>query len=193
MALRIRSKWRPSQQQVSLEDNSTALAYIIWQLALAAAKNLHVEDFEYDDDKQRVAVITEYLCFLVHVADRLAYYQLQLDDEQRQRYIVTLAQQTARHLQRNTEDIMGPDDYHTPYINLFNERSADYATTTFSDNPGYDMLRYLGLKIQAVMGNSQTNRWVIDQVMEIDALNAVDELRKAYNNLFTTMAATQIS
>ena len=35
-----------------------------------------VEDFDYESDEQRTAVIAEYLMFLVHVADRLAFEQM---------------------------------------------------------------------------------------------------------------------
>lgn len=188
MALRIRSKWQTKvPQTVSLEDNAGALAYVIWQLALGSAKNLHAEDFHYDNDEQRVAVIAEYLCFLVHVADRMVYSSL--DDDQRQRFVITLVTETTRHIQRNKEDIMGRGDYRSAHIELFNQRSAGYAETSFDEQqrqPGFDMLRYIGQKVLEIMGSSQTNRWVIDQVMEIDAPEAVDQVRKALDNLFTT-------
>ncbi len=100
MKTRIRSKWQRNKgKPASLEDNATALAYIIWQLALAVAKNLHAEDFVYDSDDQRVAVIVEYLAFLVHVSDRFANESM--DNEARERFIGSLGSGVARHLQRN--------------------------------------------------------------------------------------------
>ena len=186
MKTRIRSKWQRNKgKPAALEDNATALAYIIWQLALAAAKNLHAEDFVYDSDDQRIGVIVEYLAFLVHVSDRFANETM--DNEARERFIGSLAGGVARHLQRNKEDIAGPGDYRTPFTTLLNERTAEYAQTAFPDNrPGHECLRCFGDKILTIMGSTQVNRWVMDQIMAIDAPDAVDQLKQAMGNLFGT-------
>ena len=190
MRMRITSKWRRDRgQPVSLEENAVALAYIIWQIALTAAKNLHAEDYIYETDDQRFAVIAEYLAFLVHVSDRLAY--LDMEDTVRESFIGTLAREVARHLQRNQREISGPGDYRGPFIALLNERMAEYAATKFRDNqPGFECLRCLGARVLAIMGNSQVNRWVIDQVMEIDGPAVVDHLRQAMANLFGSAAVS---
>lgn len=182
LVTRTRDRWRNGAKPKSLEDNATALAYIIWQLALNAAKNLHIEDFHYRDDGQRTDVIAEYLAFLVHVTDRLVHGHLDL--EQRTRFVSTAAAAAARHLQSNKEDILGRRDYKSPFLALLNERSQEYAQCSFeADYPGYPMLRAFGSHVQQVMGTDQTNKWVIDQVMEIDAPNAVDSLKKSMANL----------
>ena len=80
MKTRIRDRWRNPDQQQSAEKNGEALGYVCWQLALTAGRNLHAEDFIYQDDVQRVAVIREYLIFLVHAADRLAFDNLEQTD-----------------------------------------------------------------------------------------------------------------
>ena len=184
MALRIRSKWR-GNHAASLEENATALAYIIWQLGLGSARNLHTERFDYDDDDQRVAVIAEYLCFLVHIADRLAYEAL--PGPERQAFVETLAQDCARQMQRNQEDIFGPGEYRQIFIDLLNQRGAEYAAGKFANHePGFDLLRGLGRHVQAIMGESQTNRWVIDQVMSIDAPEAVEQVCKSMDNLLAS-------
>lgn len=190
MRMRITSKWRRDRgQPVSVKENAVALAYIIWQIALTAAKNLHAEDFVYETDDQRFAVIAEYLAFLVHVSDRLAY--LDMDDTVRESFINTLAREVARHLQRNQKEISGPGDYRAAFIALLNERVAEYAATAFRDNrPGFECLRCLGARVLAIMGNTQVNRWVIDQVMEIDAPAVVDHLQQAMANLFGSAAVS---
>jgi hypothetical protein len=98
-----------------------------------------------------------------------------------------LAQHTARHYQRNVADIMGHGDYRSGYIEKLNARAAEYAETPFSDgDPGYQTRRCLGDKIQEVMGMTQTNKWVIQQVIDLDAPEAVKHLKKALDNLFGT-------
>ena len=47
------------------------------------------------------------------------------------------------------------------------------------DGPTYPFLRHLGFEIQQVMGESQENRWVIDQVMDKDGYEVDKELRRA--------------
>lgn len=183
--MRIRDKWRNRNRQGSLEDNATSLAYGIWQIALAAAKNLHVEDFDYESDEQRTAVIAEYLMFLVHVADRLAFAQM--NQESRKLFVTTLAQHTARHYQRNVADIMGPGDYRSGFIERLNARASEYAETPFPDgDPGFETRRCLGERIQETMGVTQTNKWVIQQVIDLDAPEAMRHLRTAMENLFGT-------
>lgn len=185
MKTRIRDKWRNRDRQGSLEDNATSLAYGIWQIALAAAKNLHVEDFDYESDVQRTAVIAEYLMFLVHVADRLAFEQM--DEESRQSFITTLAHHTARHYQRNVADIMGSGDYRSGFVEQLNARACEYGETPFPDgDPGFETRRCLGERIQGVMGMTQTNKWVMQQVIDLDAPEATRHLKTAMENLFGT-------
>lgn len=185
MKMRIRNKWRNKDRHGTLEDNATALAYIIWQIALTATKNLHAEDFVYDNDEQRVAVIAEYLIFLTHVADRFAFASM--DETQRRTFVATLANHVARHYQNNVADIMGKGDYKEDFITRMNQRFAEYAETGFDqDGPGYQARRCLGEKIQDVMGMDQTNKWVIQQIMDLDAREAVEHLRQGMDNLFGT-------
>ena len=48
---------------------------------------------------------------------------------------------------------------------------------------GYSLLRVFGDRIKAIMGDDQTNRWVIDQVMEIDGPDLAKRLSKSFSNL----------
>lgn len=184
MNRRIRSKWRRDRTKpVSLKDNAVALAYIVWQISLSATKNLHAQDFMYDSDEQRMRVMSEYLVFLVHSADRFAHADM--DDTAREQFITTLAQEVARHLQRNQAEIMGPGDYRRSFITLLNERVSEYSQASFADEgPGFELLRCFGEKILTVMGSTQVNRWVKDQVMTVDAPEAVENLKMGIDNLF---------
>lgn len=189
MALRIKSRWtekakRKASEQM-LRENAQALAYIFWRVALDKAKNLHGERFVYDGDEQRVKVIAEYLAMMLQVADRLAYGRL--DDDDRRAFIVHLANRLADHLQDNVADIMGPADYRGPFISMLNVRAEGYAECGFSpqEGPSYGFLHFFGTHVQRIMGEKHhENRWVIDQVMEIDGPDAIDKIAKAMNDLF---------
>lgn len=130
MALRIKSYWKDDERSRSLSEIASALAYIAWRIALDKAINLHCERFVYEHDAQRLAVIQEYLIFLVQIADRLAHAEL--NEADRRTLIVEFAKKLFGHVQDNSQDLLGPGDYggllspvlmHAPLIMLnFNSR-----------------------------------------------------------------------
>ncbi len=188
MALkRIKSTWhRPNPEQAadkSLEEIAGALAFITWRIALDGAKELHGEGYFYTSDQQRVAVIAEFVAFLIQVADRVVYGML--EDNERKVFVNALAQRLAGQVQDNLTDLFGPGDYAGAFIATLNERLADYSEFSFAEgSPGYDFLRYFGGRILKIMGEDQTNRWVIDQIMERSAPEAIVQLNKSIANLF---------
>ena len=186
--MRIRDRWPAREHSVSIEENAGALAYVCWQVALDGTKQLHAQEFNYHDDAQRVAVISEYLVFLIHICDRISSTRLQPGD--REHFIIELTQSCAGHLHRNAEEVLGPGDYTSSFIDTFNVRSKDFSQCKYGkDGPGYSLLRTFGAQIQQLMGYDQTNRWVMDQITEIDARNAVDQVQKAIRNILGSSAA----
>ena len=129
-----------------------------------------------------------YLVFLIHICDRVCATRLQPDD--RERFVIKLTQLCAGHLHRNAEEILGPGDYTEAFIDTFNARSNDFSQCKYEKGgPGYSLLRAFGAQIQQLMGNDQTNRWVMDQVTEINAQNAVDQIQKSIRNILGSSAA----
>ena len=97
-----------------------------------------------------------------------------------------LADLVARHYQTNVEGVSGSGDYRTSLLDLMNTRFEEYAKGKFEDGePGYAARRLLGNMVQDIMGNSQTNRWVIQQVVDIDAPDAASQLRQSVSRLFS--------
>ncbi len=183
MALRIKSHWLNEDRERSLPEIASALAFIAWRIAMEKAINLHCERFVYSSDEQRLAVIQEYLVFLIQIADRLAHPAL--DDQDRRVLITALAKKVLGHVQDNSQDLLGPGDYGGAFIARLDARSAEYAEYGFADDgPSYPLLRHLGYEIQTLMGSEQENRWVIDQVMDKDGWDAFKKFSKAYRDLF---------
>jgi len=88
-------------------------------------------------------------------------------------------------VQDNLTDIAGPGNYRPPFIQLLNTRFAQYADFEFeNDRPGYAMRRFLGLQVLDIMGEDQTNRWVVDQIIDIDSQELIDQNLKSINRLF---------
>ncbi len=189
---RIKDRWHnptpeDSERQVTQEkteqDQASALAFIIWRLALNGAINLHAEDFHYSSDQQRIGVISELLAFQIQHVDRLVSEFI--ETESRQDLISGLCDKVAQQMQDNLTDIAGPGNYKPPFVALLNHRFSDYADFGYRDGrPGYPALRYLGHNVLEIMGDDQTNRWVIDQIVDIDAPELVDQVSKSTNRLY---------
>lgn len=189
---RIKDRWHnstPDEQnrnvisEKSSGDQASALAYIIWRQALNGAINLHAEDFRYDSDQQRIGVISELLAFQIQHVDRLTYSFI--DQQSRAQLINQLCQNVSAHMQDNLSDIAGPGNYIPPFIAMLNDRFTDYSAFTYNgDEPGYKALRYLGRQVLEIMGNDQENRWVIDQIIEIDAPDIVEQVTRSTHRLY---------
>ncbi len=183
---RIKSTWHRSERNEptarSFDDIAGAMAFVAWRIALESAKDLHREKYSYDSDQQRVAVIAEFVAFLIQITDRVVYGML--DDDERSSLINGLGRRLADHIQDNLTDLFGQGDYRSSFIETLNERFQDYAEFSFTeDEPDYRFLRYFGDRILKVMGEDQTNRWVIDQIMEKSAPEAVRHMAKSVRNL----------
>jgi len=183
VALRIKSHWWNDGQERSLPEIASALAFIAWRLSVEKAINLHCERFVYEDDKQRMAVVQEYLAFLIQIADRLSHEMMSEDD--RRALVTALATKVVEHVQDNAIDLFGEGDYGQSFLELLNRRSGEYAEFRLDgDGPSYPFLRHLGYEIQHLMGEHEENRWVIDQVMDKDGWEAYTHFARAFRNLF---------
>ncbi|WP_456377992.1 hypothetical protein [Thiolapillus sp.] len=184
LPLRIKSRWNKEGDH-SLDEIAGALAFISWRLAQVKAINLHGEDFVYEDDGQRMAVIIEYLIFQLQIIDRQARQELKLNDEDRQQLVVAVAKKQADIIQDNSMDLFGSGDYVQPFLELINLRASEYAGCRYTEEgPSYPFLRHLGYEIQKIMGESQENRWVIDQVMDRDGPEIDRKIAPAMRDLF---------
>ncbi len=189
---RIKDRWHNSTpddsarevlSEKSLKDQASALAFIQWRTALNTAINLHAEDFRYDNDQQRVGVITEYLAFQIQLIDRLSAEFL--SDTERETLITEICHKVADQVQDNLEDIAGPGQYKPPFVALLNRRFSEYAEFGFKHGePGFEAKRFLGHSVLMLLGEDQTNRWVIDQVIEIDSPELIAQNVKSLNRLF---------
>jgi hypothetical protein len=127
-------------------------------------------------------VIAEFLAYQLQVVDRLAYERL--NDEDRAMFINALAKRLAEHVQDNLQDLFGPGEYRASFIITLNERMDDYAEFSFDDGkPGYGFMRYFGEKVQVVMGEAELNRWVINQIIEVDGPEVAGKISRSVRDL----------
>lgn len=179
--MRVHSRWYNKDKSASTEEVAGALAFAAWRIAQRVVNKMYNAGFNYRSNVQQLAVIGEFLIFLIQVADRLAYEEL--EDEERVRFVTELAHQLAGTLADNMADEAGPGDYRASFIERLNERAEAYAEFGFAGGePSYPFLRYLGTCVDQLMGG-QENKWVIEHVMEVEAPAAVKTLRRAFYNL----------
>lgn len=178
--MRMRTKWHNKERQVSVDEKANTMAFITWRVAAGLVLNLENENFQTDTQKQRLDVIREALAFLVSVTDRLVASQM--DAEERQEFIVKFATKLAGTFQENCEDLIGRDvDYKKDFIDIMNQRLNAYAECPWDDEkdlPGFQYKRDFGDYISAQMGEKD-QKWITDQVMSIEVLDMMENLKKA--------------
>ncbi len=180
--MRMKSKWGKNGKQRTVADNASAAAFISWRIAQDALLDLENEDYQTESLKQRMAVVVEFVIFLAHLADRITYERMSADE--REEFVVTMVKHLARTHQSSMEEIDGVKDYKEDFINLVNARMTDYSEMPYEDGePSFTMRRYLGAKVQEVMGERH-NKWIETQVLEINAPTAIKHLNKAIDDLY---------
>ncbi|MCY4150475.1 MAG: hypothetical protein OXD44_07850 [Gammaproteobacteria bacterium] len=179
---RIRTAWKTHDRTVSISELANAFSAICWRIALSAAKNLHQQDFVYVNDEQRLAVIREYLFFQIHLSDRLVHEKFPEDD--RNEFINSLSLNCLRHYAENTVELLDRQPDMEETVNALNHATNSLAGFKYVDQqPGYEMYRLLGSRIRDILGEDQTNKWVIDQIMEIDGPEIFDLFYKSCSKL----------
>lgn len=188
--MRIKSQWFKGDREKSTEEIAGALAFTIWRIADNALKNTRKANFEIAIGPQYFTFLTEFLVFLIQVADRIAYRQLTAED--RFDFTSILANRVSETLAENQSRLMG-DSYAVHkqnFINKLNQRAGEYADFNYgSDGPEFAFTRYLAFCMREVMDEKDVE-WVIDQMMSIEAPEAVEMVEKTMNNLYSAEPGT---
>jgi len=183
--VRINTQWWSDNKKgrASLSDNASTMAFISWRAAQEALLHLENEDFQTDSLAQRMDVMKEFVYFSTHICDRWCFNTVPDDREE---FVLAMVKNLARNYQASMEDIAGVEDHKSAFFAEFNERLNDYAGLPYNDKedaPSFQMYTYLGGKVAAVMGERH-NRWIQDQIVEIDGKDFVKNLRKGFEGLF---------
>ena len=181
--MRIKSRWSKKDKTHSVEEIAGALAFIIWRIATNGVLSMENADFQTETQRQRLDIIAEFLAFAIHVADRMTIERF--DEEQRVRFMTELAQKCAKHMEDNKRDVIGPGEYRQVFIDLLNQRMADYAEFGYSDEegPSFGMKRFFGDQVKRCF-NAEDQKWVSSQVIDIEVPEIMTHLKRATPNLF---------
>lgn len=182
--MRVKSKWHKKDKTHTVEELAGALAFIAVRIAQNGTLNLENNDFQTDTGAQRLEVMIEYLCFTVHVIDRMTIEKF--DDDERQRFMTELSVKCAKHIEDNKRDLIGPGDYRQDFIDRLNQRMSDYADFQYiadDGGPSFPMRRFFGDLVAEQLGE-KNKKWAADQVIDIEVPEIMESLHKALPNLF---------
>lgn len=177
--MRIKNHWFKSERPKAAGEIAGALAFIVWRVAQQVLRNMRHADFEINVGPQYFDFLSEWLIFLVQTADRTAFERL---GDARLEFTTVLANRLGEILADNRNDLIGdadPAQMKERFINLLNLRLADYADFERID---YGCLRFLAGQLAHVVGPRDTV-WVHDQVMEIEAPQAIELVERGMQGL----------
>lgn len=181
--IRVKSHWFKGGRGRTPQELAGAAAIIIWRIALNALKNMRNADFSIAADAQFFTFLAEFLIFLIQLADRIAYRHL--NAEERAIFTTALANRVGEHLSENQSELLGgaASAIKADFIALLNLRAEDYAHYEYEkDSGGFSFIRCLGNNMQPVV-DERDKSWVMDQIMAIEAPDAIATLEKAMPGL----------
>jgi hypothetical protein len=171
----VKTRWRKKGAR-TVEERAGVIGANVWKIALEVFKHMEKEGFRFGSDRLTTEVISEFIAFLVQLADRAVYGKLA--EEERAALIGAVVRHLAATMENNQQDLFGPGEYRKPFIDLLNARFGEYAGFEYRDGePGYPCLRCFAGKVADAMAGGD-NKWVVEQMMDIEAPEMVRLVRK---------------
>lgn len=191
--MRTKSKWFNKGRTRGPEELATVVAMTLWRLGINTLRSMRKADYDIITGPPYFDFLREYLVFLANLADRFVFPHV--DAEERRAFLTTLVVRLAEMLAENQSELIGTDyaEAKQAFIDLFNLRGADYAHFEFgADGPEYGFARYCGNQLMDILPEKD-RVWVVEQVISIEAPEAVKTLKTAFANLFATSAPASVS
>lgn len=192
-AMRIKSTWFKPGAERKPEEHASAMAFIVFRVAVQLLKRMRGAEFDIDAGPPYFAFLRENLLFLVAVVDRMVAQRL--DPEDRKGFTVALVRHLARTLEGNEEDLLGPPpagearygDRFIDQVNAIVPHYADFGADPHAPpeggfRPDFSFVRYFGHRLEPTLPEKD-RRWVLEQVMAVEAPEAVDTVAKALKGL----------
>ena len=169
-----------------MPELASVIAMLGWKLSQDAIRNMRAAQFDIDIGRQYFDFVCEYLAFMLHAADRIAYRALAAG--KRTEFTTALALKLAEVVEDNRDMLIDepePGRCRRHFIDLANLRGADYADFAYDEKEGPDFgfRRFFGSRLLEIVPEKD-HAWVIDQVMEIETPAAVEALERTLEGLF---------
>lgn len=185
--LRVKTVWFKKVGDVpSPEKTGSVLASTVWRLSDAVVINLSKADYDIITPQRGFRIIGEMVAFLSHISDRMLHGRI--EEPQRAALMQALGMRLAEVMAENIVAVTGDDgfDYKTNFLQFLNRRAGEYAQFEFDPTkPNFSVLRFLGHCLLEIM-EERDQPWVIDQIMELEAPQAIETLQKTVDGLIKT-------
>jgi len=181
--MRVKSHWFQSGRSKSPQELAGAAAFIVWRIGENALGNMRRAGFDIAVGAQYFAFLSEFLVFLVQLADRIAYRHL--GEEDRVAFTTALANRVGENLGENQARLMGGElrAHKADFIARLNLRADEYANFEYEKGAAnFSFVRSLGLFMQDVV-DERDRQWVTDQIMAAEAPEAIATLEQAMRGL----------
>ena len=129
--MRVKSRWSKKGKTHSVEEIAGALAFITWRIATNGVLSMEHAEFDAETQQQRLQIISEFLAFTIHMADRLTIERF--DENERIVFMTELSLKSAKHMEDNKRDVLGSGEYKQEFIDLLNQRLAEYSEYDYSE------------------------------------------------------------
>ena len=162
----VKTRWRKSGPR-TLAERAGVIGANVWKVAVEIFRHLEKEGFRFSGDRMVTDVIAECIAFELQLVDRAVHARLPAEDR------ATLVQELARHVahtfENNQVDLFGPGEHRKAFIGLLNARFDTYATFEYDGSqPRFECLRFFATQVAEAMAPAE-NKWVLEQVMEVEA------------------------
>ena len=192
MAIRIRDHFHAAGRERSAATLASVIAMLAWKLAMESIKRMRTAQFDIDLGRSYFDFVCEQLAFLAHLADRIAYRQL--DAEKRAAFTRALALRLAEVVEDNAEMLLMPPATgacQRHFLEVFNASGDDYADFRYdAEGPDFGFRRCFADRLRAAVP-AKDHLWITDQVMEIEVPESVAALEKTLAGLFAPDDAPQ--
>ncbi len=180
-----KTRWRNKGAR-TIAERAGVIGANVWKIATGIFQHMEKEGFRFGSDQQVMTVLGEFITFLVQLVDRAVYGKLGESD--RAALIHAIAEHLATTVANNQLDLRGPGEYRKPFIDLLNARSEEYSRFEYSGGePGYPCLSFFAAKVSEAMAVTD-NKWVIEQMMDIEAPEMVRLMAKLVHDTTTDIA-----
>jgi hypothetical protein len=171
----VKTRWRKAGPRTAAE-RASVIGANAWKVAVEIFRHMEKEGFRFAGDRMVTDVIAECIAFELQLVDRALHARLCAEDR------ATLMQELARHVahtfENNQVDLFGPGEHRKAFIDLLNARFDAYATFAYDGSqPRFECLRFFAAQVAEAMAPAE-NKWVLEQVLEIEAPEMVRLMAK---------------
>lgn len=185
--VKVRTIWFKKDGERSADEIASAVATTTWRVADKAMDNLGRENYDIITPARGFKLIAEFVAFLAHYCDRMAYATL--SPERRIAVMQAVSNRLGEIMQENIITTVGPDanrNFKQEFIDFLNRRFEDYSEFEFpnEEKASFPALRFLSLQIREEMGDDDKT-WIMDQIMDIEMPEMMGTVRKSFTGLLS--------